>query len=75
MHGVGIAQLPAINVLLEEGLHAKQVLQVAVVANTLRPVVAEHDVHPPAQQHEFAKVVLPHVVARVQRASLVPARK
>ena len=73
VHGVGVAQLAAVDILLQEGLGPQQLLQVAVVAHALRPVVAQHDVHAPADEHELGKVVLPDVVARVQRAALVPA--
>ena len=71
---MGIAQLSAIDILLEKGLVPQQLLQVAVMANALRPVVAQHDVHTPAEQHQLGKVVLPDVVTRVQRVALIPAQ-
>ena len=52
----------------------QQLLQVAVMANALRPVVAQHDVHAPAEKHQLGKVVLPDMIARVQRVPLVPAQ-
>ena len=73
-HGVRVAQLPAVDVLLQKWLVTQQLLQVAVMAHALRPVVAEHDVDAAAEQCELGQVVLPHVVARVQRAALVSAQ-
>ena len=59
MHGVRVAQLPAVYVLLEERLVPQQLLQIAVMANALRPVVAQHNVHTPTEKHELGEVVLP----------------
>ena len=72
MHGVRVAQLPAVYVLLEERLVPQQLLQIAVMTNALRPVVAQHNIHAPTQKHELGEVVLPDVVAGVQRAAFVP---
>jgi hypothetical protein len=72
MHSVRVAQLPAVYVLLQERLVPQQLLQIAVMTNALRPVVAQHNIHAPTQKHELGEVVLPDVVAGVQRAAFVP---
>ena len=67
MHGVRVAQLPAVYVLLEERLVPQQLLQIAVMANALRPVVAQHNVHTPTEKHELGEVVLPALTVILER--------